>query len=71
MAFYRGLALFFIHIGLLATLSSAADPFVSYDFEVSYITASPLGVPQQVSFLDLFLHFTFVSLSSFFHVGCA
>ncbi|CAN0891561.1 Monocopper oxidase-like protein SKS2 [Linum grandiflorum] len=26
----------------------AADPTVSYDFKVSYITASPLGVPQQV-----------------------
>nr|GMD79874.1 monocopper oxidase-like protein SKU5 [Ipomoea batatas] len=27
---------------------SAEDPFVFYDFEVSYITASPLGVEQQV-----------------------
>ncbi|GAB2274120.1 Monocopper oxidase-like protein sku5, variant 2 [Dionaea muscipula] len=36
------------HISLLVTFSSAADPFVYYDFVVSYITASPLGVPQQV-----------------------
>ncbi|XP_011033926.1 PREDICTED: monocopper oxidase-like protein SKU5 [Populus euphratica] len=42
------LALFLIHTCLLLSLCSAADPFVSYDFEVSYITASPLGVPQQV-----------------------
>lgn len=33
---------------LLSGVSFAADPFVSYDFKVSYITASPLGVPQQV-----------------------
>ncbi|KAL5186512.1 Monocopper oxidase-like protein SKU5 [Glycine soja] len=39
---------FLINVSLLLTLSSAADPFVSYEFEVSYITASPLGVPQQV-----------------------
>jgi len=42
---------FLVNVSLLLTLSSAADPFVSYDFEVSYITASPLGVPQQVLFL--------------------
>ncbi|CAA0396442.1 unnamed protein product [Arabidopsis thaliana] len=33
---------------LLSAVSFAADPFVSYDFRVSYLTASPLGVPQQV-----------------------
>lgn len=27
---------------------SAEDPYVYYDFDVSYITASPLGVEQQV-----------------------
>ncbi|KGN57269.1 monocopper oxidase-like protein SKS1 [Cucumis sativus] len=32
----------------LPSLCSAADPYVSYDFRLSYITASPLGVPQQV-----------------------
>ncbi|KAJ6703733.1 MONOCOPPER OXIDASE-LIKE PROTEIN SKS1 [Salix viminalis] len=42
------LALYLVHICLLLSLCSALDPFVSYNFEVSYITASPLGVPQQV-----------------------
>ncbi|CAH2070373.1 unnamed protein product [Thlaspi arvense] len=32
----------------LSGFSLAGDPFVSYIFDVSYITASPLGVPQQV-----------------------
>lgn len=36
------------HIALLSTLCFAADPYVFYDFKVSYITASPLGVPQRV-----------------------
>ncbi|CAN1748063.1 Monocopper oxidase-like protein SKU5 [Linum perenne] len=35
---------FLIHI----YLCTAEDPFAFYDFEVSYITASPLGEPQQV-----------------------
>lgn len=42
------LVLFAFLISLLVNLSSAGDAFVYYDFEVSYITASPLGVPQQV-----------------------
>ncbi|CAM9002419.1 unnamed protein product [Rhodiola kirilowii] len=33
---------------MLASICLALDPFVSYEFKVSYITASPLGVPQQV-----------------------
>uniref|UniRef100_A0A1J3K2F8 Monocopper oxidase-like protein SKS1 n=1 Tax=Noccaea caerulescens TaxID=107243 RepID=A0A1J3K2F8_NOCCA len=37
-----------LSFALLSGVSFAADPFVSYDFKVSYITASPLGVPQQV-----------------------
>ncbi|KAJ0769638.1 putative L-ascorbate oxidase [Helianthus annuus] len=37
-----------ICISLLPIFTSAEDPTVSYKFEVSYITASPLGVPQQV-----------------------
>ncbi|KAI9076652.1 hypothetical protein K1719_041417 [Acacia pycnantha] len=37
-----------INICLLASLPSAEDGTVFYNFEVSYITASPLGVPQQV-----------------------
>ncbi|MFS7955858.1 hypothetical protein Hanom_Chr07g00647671 [Helianthus anomalus] len=35
-------------ISLLPIFTSAQDPTVSYKFEVSYITTSPLGVPQQV-----------------------
>ncbi|KAI5417439.1 monocopper oxidase-like protein SKU5 [Lathyrus oleraceus] len=42
------LFLFLINIFFLLTLTSAEDAFVPYNFEVSYITASPLGVPQQV-----------------------
>lgn len=44
-----------IHICLFVSLSFALDPFVFYNFEVSYITASPLGVPQQVCSSDLSL----------------
>ncbi|KAJ9706830.1 hypothetical protein PVL29_002012 [Vitis rotundifolia] len=42
------LGLSLIHIALLLSFCFAEDPFVHFDFEVSYITASPLGVPQQV-----------------------
>ncbi|KAG6688907.1 hypothetical protein I3842_11G149100 [Carya illinoinensis] len=41
-------SVFLIYITLFVSSCFAADPFVSYEFEVSYITASPLGVPQQV-----------------------
>ena len=37
---------------------SAGDPFVYYDFEVSYITSSPLGVPQQVINIPYIFNFT-------------
>ncbi|CAA2965970.1 monocopper oxidase SKU5 [Olea europaea subsp. europaea] len=40
--------LLFINICLLLGSSYSEDPSFSYEFEVSYITASPLGVPQQV-----------------------
>ncbi|GMI95352.1 SKU5 similar 2 [Hibiscus trionum] len=41
--------LLLLHIALLlSTLCSADDPYVFYDFKLSYITASPLGVPQRV-----------------------
>lgn len=40
--------LLLVHIGLLSSSCYADDPFVYFDFKVSYITASPLGVPQQV-----------------------
>ncbi|XP_016444886.1 monocopper oxidase-like protein SKS1 [Nicotiana tabacum] len=35
-------------IVLLFTLCFAADPYVNFELEYSYITVSPLGVPQQV-----------------------
>ncbi|KAK8481662.1 hypothetical protein V6N11_068351 [Hibiscus sabdariffa] len=40
--------LLLLHIALLSTLCAADDPYVSYDFKLSYITVSPLGVPQRV-----------------------
>ncbi|ESQ43424.1 hypothetical protein EUTSA_v10013035mg [Eutrema salsugineum] len=39
---------FVFTFALLSGFSLASDPFVSYVFKVSYVTASPLGVPQQV-----------------------
>ncbi|KAK3041067.1 hypothetical protein RJ639_026864 [Escallonia herrerae] len=41
-------ALYLVCISLLVGFCFAGDPFVNYEFVVSYITASPLGVPQQV-----------------------
>ncbi|KAL6606411.1 hypothetical protein ACP70R_042064 [Stipagrostis hirtigluma subsp. patula] len=38
-------------VALLAGAAQAADPYAFFDWDVSYITASPLGVPQQVAFL--------------------
>ncbi|KAK4489434.1 hypothetical protein RD792_005243 [Penstemon davidsonii] len=35
-------------IGLVFGVCFCADPFANYELELSYITASPLGVPQQV-----------------------
>ncbi|KAI7734514.1 hypothetical protein M8C21_004370 [Ambrosia artemisiifolia] len=40
--------LLFFYISLFVTFTFAEDPTVSYKFELTYITASPLGVPQQV-----------------------
>ncbi|KAK6947611.1 Multicopper oxidase, N-terminal [Dillenia turbinata] len=37
-----------VHISLFLGFCFADDPYVTYNFEVSYINASPLGVPQQV-----------------------
>ncbi|PON92955.1 Copper-resistance protein [Trema orientale] len=48
MALGSFLTLVVIHICLFVSLCFAADPYLFHDFEVSYITASPLGVPQQV-----------------------
>ncbi|KAK9276925.1 hypothetical protein L1049_006463 [Liquidambar formosana] len=48
MATFGFLTLLIIHISLLVSFCFAGDPFVNYEFEVTYITASPLGVPQPV-----------------------
>ncbi|PQQ18439.1 monocopper oxidase-like protein SKU5 [Prunus yedoensis var. nudiflora] len=48
MASLNFLVVFLVHICLFASFSSAEDPNIYHQFEVSYITASPLGVPQQV-----------------------
>ncbi|KAI9111069.1 hypothetical protein K1719_017944 [Acacia pycnantha] len=48
MAFSTTLLLRLICICFLLSSSSALDATVSYNFVVSYITASPLAVPQQV-----------------------
>ncbi|KAM6598455.1 hypothetical protein CsatA_018064 [Cannabis sativa] len=38
----------FVCIVLFSNICFAADPTISYEFRISYITASPLGVPQRV-----------------------
>ncbi|KAG9148933.1 hypothetical protein Leryth_026062 [Lithospermum erythrorhizon] len=40
--------LFLVQLSLVVFHSSGADPFARYELELSYITVSPLGVPQQV-----------------------
>nr|CAB3466684.1 unnamed protein product [Digitaria exilis] len=35
-------------VAFLAATAHAADPFAFFDWDVTYMTASPLGVPQQV-----------------------
>ncbi|KAF8379264.1 hypothetical protein HHK36_028697 [Tetracentron sinense] len=54
MAFLRFFSLFLIHITLFTSSCFAGDPFVNYTWEVSYITASPLGVQQQVGLFFFF-----------------
>lgn len=44
-----------ISIAIFPSFSFAGDPYVFYDFRISYITASPLGIPQRVSFLSFVL----------------
>ncbi|KAK6935220.1 Multicopper oxidase, N-terminal [Dillenia turbinata] len=48
MASCKLMFLCLVHISLFLSSCFADDPYVYYNFEVSYITASPLGVPQQV-----------------------
>ncbi|KAL7147566.1 hypothetical protein ABFS83_06G116100 [Erythranthe nasuta] len=40
--------LYLICVGLLLGVCFGADPFANFELDISYITASPLGVPQQV-----------------------
>ncbi|KAI3471052.1 hypothetical protein Pfo_027715 [Paulownia fortunei] len=40
--------LYWICVGLLLGVCLGADPFANFALDISYITASPLGVPQQV-----------------------
>ncbi|PIN10773.1 Multicopper oxidase [Handroanthus impetiginosus] len=40
--------MYWICIGLLLGVCWGADPFANFNLELSYVTASPLGVPQQV-----------------------
>lgn len=49
-----GLALWVCFVGLLFGVCFGADPFANFELELSYITASPLGVPQQVKKIDFF-----------------
>ena len=39
-----------ISVAIFPSFSFAGDPYVFYDFRISYITASPLGIPQRVCF---------------------
>ncbi|XP_057952724.1 monocopper oxidase-like protein SKU5 [Malania oleifera] len=48
MALFKLFFLFFINIALLSNPCFAADPIVNFELEFTYITISPLGVPQQV-----------------------
>ncbi|XP_042512307.1 monocopper oxidase-like protein SKU5 [Macadamia integrifolia] len=48
MASFRVFPLFLIYISSFLSLCFAGDPFVYYDWTVSYINAAPLGVQQQV-----------------------
>lgn len=43
-----------IGVSLLLGVALAADPYVYYDWTVSYITAAPLGVKQQVCYSLLY-----------------
>lgn len=70
MALSRATVLFLINVSLLLTFTYAADPFAFYNFEVSYITASPLGVPQQVPFFLFFFFSRSVAFCFFWMWVC-
>ncbi|XP_021909642.1 monocopper oxidase-like protein SKS1 [Carica papaya] len=48
MSLFYSAIFILIYIALFSSFCFAGDPTISYDFKVSYITASPLGVLQQV-----------------------
>ncbi|XP_050237835.1 monocopper oxidase-like protein SKS1 [Mercurialis annua] len=48
MAWFGVVRFGLVHIALFSSLCFAADPTINYDMKLSYISASPLGVPQQV-----------------------
>ncbi|KAF8413011.1 hypothetical protein HHK36_000984 [Tetracentron sinense] len=52
MAFFRVFSLIFIYISLFISRCLAGDAFVNYEWDVSYINVSPLGVQQQVIAID-------------------
>lgn len=58
-----------VHIALFSGLCFAADPFVNFELTYSFITASPLGVPQQVWVFDLFCVFVFIFSCGFVSVS--
>lgn len=63
MASFTSLSLL-LCISLFLSYSLAEDDTITYNFEVSYITASPLGVPQQV-----YNHFSkFLSVCTFVYM---
>ncbi|KAG6431487.1 hypothetical protein SASPL_109566 [Salvia splendens] len=51
MAGFCSFSLLALNVCLLLGSSFADDPYASFEFVVSYITASPLGVPQQLESL--------------------
>jgi hypothetical protein len=57
-----------IAFAFLVASAHAADPFAFFDWDVTYMTASPLGVPQKVrpASLSLSLSLT-VGLPPIFH----
>lgn len=55
MAFKLSLLVLLLNFSVFLKLGFCDDPTVSYDFKITYITASPLGVPQQVFFFSFFL----------------
>lgn len=58
-------SLHWICIALFFGLCFGADQFANYELELSYITASPLGVPQQVFFFSSLSEYDFYCYNFF------